>query len=55
MSNIEEISAGHDHSLALDSKGNVYSFGVNNKGQLGLGNNGNANVPTIIPNFNIYS
>ena len=34
-----QISAGNGHSLALDSDGNLYSWGVNYFGQLGTGNN----------------
>ena len=33
-----QISAGNDHSLALDSDGNLYSWGYNMYGQLGKGN-----------------
>ena len=32
-----QISAGNDHSLVLDSDGNLYSWGYNNSGQLGNG------------------
>jgi len=34
-----KISAGGSHSLALDEDGNIYSCGLNEDGQLGLGNN----------------
>ena len=34
-----QVSAGNSHSLALDSDGNLYSWGVNYFGQLGNGNN----------------
>ena len=30
-----QVSAGHDHSLALGSDGNAYAWGYNNLGQLG--------------------
>ncbi|MDT7508233.1 InlB B-repeat-containing protein [Bifidobacterium sp. H6bp22N] len=33
-----QISAGNDHSLTLDSDGNLYSWGYNMYGQLGKGN-----------------
>ena len=33
-----QISAGTNHSLALDSDGNLYSWGYNYYGQLGMGN-----------------
>jgi alpha-tubulin suppressor-like RCC1 family protein len=35
--NIIAISAGEDHSIALDSNGKVYTAGVSSRGQLGLG------------------
>jgi alpha-tubulin suppressor-like RCC1 family protein len=51
---IKAISAGRDHSLLLDMKGNVYSFGANYHGQLGLGDNRNRDTPTKIePKFPI--
>ena len=34
---ITSISAGFEHSVALDSTGNVYAWGINNFGQLGDG------------------
>ncbi|BDR54485.1 hypothetical protein KIMH_05960 [Bombiscardovia apis] len=45
-----EVSAGYDqHSLALDDKGNVYAWGRNDKGQLGLGDTTNRSLPTLVP------
>jgi len=44
------ISCGWYHSLVLDSEGRVFSFGDNEKGQLGLGDNENKNNPQVIPN-----
>ncbi|MEK3955873.1 RCC1 domain-containing protein [Psychrobacillus sp. FSL K6-1464] len=35
--NIVDVSAGNNHSLAISSEGNVYSWGFNNFGQLGDG------------------
>ena len=35
--NINKISCGEAHSIALSSKGNVYSWGFGSNGQLGLG------------------
>jgi alpha-tubulin suppressor-like RCC1 family protein len=37
LNNIQQISAGKYHSLALDNQGNVWSCGNNDYGQLGLG------------------
>ena len=41
------ISAGVDHSLALDTDGKVYAWGVNGFGQLGIGTTV-ASVPTLV-------
>lgn len=52
MRNTKYISAGQDHSLIYNSKGEIYSFGGNNYGQLGLGDNIDRNVPTLITGLN---
>ena len=49
--NIVQYICGYDHSLFLDSAGVVYSFGDNQYGQLGLGNNDNQNVLNQISNI----
>jgi alpha-tubulin suppressor-like RCC1 family protein len=46
---IIEISAGSYHSLFLKDDGHVYSCGLNDKGQLGLGNYDDKNIPTPTP------
>ncbi|KAL0236056.1 hypothetical protein GEMRC1_002638 [Eukaryota sp. GEM-RC1] len=38
LTDIIQISAGYGHVLALDSEGDVFSFGSNSNGQLGRGN-----------------
>ena len=43
-----QVSAGYIHSLALDSNGNLWAWGVNNYGQLGDGSTDNQNVPTLV-------
>lgn len=43
---INKIASGNEHSIMLDSDGNVWSFGLNNKGQLGLGHAGTRKIPT---------
>jgi len=37
MQNVEYISAGHEHSLAITLGGQLYAWGVNSAGQLGDG------------------
>jgi len=51
LQDIVQISCGCYHSLALDLEGSVYSFGNNEAGQLGLGDNDNRNIPQIIPSL----
>jgi alpha-tubulin suppressor-like RCC1 family protein len=48
IGNIKSIAAGYHHALLLDDTGNVYSFGINNRGQLGNGSTINNVFPTII-------
>ena len=43
------ISSGGYHSLIIDENNDIYSFGYNKYGQLGLGNNINRNIPEKIP------
>ncbi|MCL2444886.1 IPT/TIG domain-containing protein [Candidatus Saccharibacteria bacterium] len=45
---ITQISAGRDHSLALDSTGQIWAWGVGGAGQLGNGTNENSNVPVEV-------
>ena len=49
--NIIQFCSGYDHSLFLDSEGNVYSIGSNKYGNLGLGDTENRNIFTQIPNI----
>ena len=41
-----EISAGRHSSLALDIDGNVWAWGLNTSGQLGIGTKVNSLYPT---------
>ena len=43
-----KIAVGNNHTLALDTTGNVYSFGSNTNGQLGNGTNTNNGTVTKI-------
>ena len=49
--NIVQFICGDNHSLFLDSEGNVFSCGYNAEGQLGLGHNRNQNELNKIPNI----
>lgn len=43
------VSAGHDHTLAITTKGKVYAWGVGGNGQLGLGDYQARQTPTLVP------
>lgn len=43
------VVAGHDHTLAITTKGKVYAWGVGGNGQLGLGDYQARMVPTVVP------
>lgn len=51
FSNIEALSAGGNHALALDHNGNVWAWGDNSVGQIGQGSAGGPAVssPTLVP------
>jgi alpha-tubulin suppressor-like RCC1 family protein len=42
------VVAGSSHSLALDNKGKLYTWGNNEDGQLGLGDEEHRNIPTLV-------
>lgn len=48
VSDIVAISAGMEHSLALDGNGRVYAWGQGDAGQLGLNSSVNKDTPTRI-------
>ena len=43
------VLAGHDHTLAITTKGKVYAWGVGGNGQLGLGDYQARLSPTAVP------
>ena len=43
------VLAGHDHALAITTKGRVYAWGVGGNGQLGQGDWQARMVPTLVP------
>jgi len=45
---LRSVSAGAAHALALTESGKVYAWGLNQYGQLGIGNTTNKNVPTLV-------
>jgi alpha-tubulin suppressor-like RCC1 family protein len=49
------VAAGQYHSVALDSLGQVHTWGYNNVGQLGRNNTTNSNVPVNISGFGSLS
>eukprot|EP01124_Arcella_intermedia_P016334 TRINITY_DN22922_c0_g2_i1.p1 TRINITY_DN22922_c0_g2~~TRINITY_DN22922_c0_g2_i1.p1 ORF type:complete len:591 (-),score=110.94 TRINITY_DN22922_c0_g2_i1:547-2163(-) len=42
------VASGYAHSLALSSEGVLYSWGLNDSGQLGLGNRESSSTPLIV-------
>ena len=47
---VKQISGGNDFSLLLTTEGNIYSFGNNSHGQLGLNNTNDVFIPTLVSN-----
>jgi alpha-tubulin suppressor-like RCC1 family protein len=47
----KQVSAGASHTVAIDMEDNVWSFGSNHSGELGLNNTQNQYTPTQIPNI----
>uniref|UniRef100_A0A4W6C7G9 HECT-type E3 ubiquitin transferase n=1 Tax=Lates calcarifer TaxID=8187 RepID=A0A4W6C7G9_LATCA len=45
---IEDIAVGCEHVLALSSTGDVYAWGCNSEGQLGLGHSNQVKEPTLV-------
>lgn len=41
----QDVFAGNHHSFYINSKGNVYGWGLNNHGQLGVGHKENISLP----------
>ena len=48
---MREISCGNDHSLCLDEKGGVWTWGRGGSGQLGRGNTGHQFQPALVPSL----
>ncbi|KAL4641964.1 putative E3 ubiquitin-protein ligase HERC1 isoform X1 [Arapaima gigas] len=45
---IKDIAVGAEHTVALSSTGDVYSWGSNSEGQLGLGHTNHVREPTLV-------
>lgn len=48
---VNDIACGEDHSLILDSQDDIWAFGLNYNGQLGLGHNQIVEGTSKIPKF----
>ncbi|KEP60533.1 UNVERIFIED_CONTAM: RCC1 domain containing protein [Hammondia hammondi] len=48
---VSEVAAGWRHSLALTVDGDVYAWGLNICGQLGLGHRKRTDTPTLVPEY----
>ncbi len=48
LTNIVSIAAGDNHAIAIDNLGNVYTWGLNSKGQLGNGTTQTVSIPEKI-------
>ena len=51
LSEIVRISCGYNHSMCIDAYDNLYIFGHNYRGQLGLGDTDNRNIPIKHPSL----
>ncbi len=52
LDDVIQAANGYKHYLALTSKGQIYVYGSNDFGQLGLDNFDNIKTPTLLPNLN---
>jgi|GEM_PF-5527459 len=55
LSNVKKVSYGQMHVLALTNNGEVYAWGNNGSGRLGLGNTTTRSIPTLIPSLSNVS
>lgn len=46
---VEDVAVGAEHALVLTSSGEVWGWGNNAEGQLGLGNNTTQRQPVVLP------
>lgn len=48
---MDDIAVGSEHTLALTSDGEIWAWGSNGDGQLGLGHTGAVREPQMITNL----
>lgn len=48
LSDVVSIARGYDHTVVLDKSGNVYTFGENGKGQLGINSTEESDFPVKV-------
>ena len=48
---ISDLKMGEQFTVALSMRGYVYTWGMNDKGQLGVGNDNPAYEPAQVPQF----
>jgi alpha-tubulin suppressor-like RCC1 family protein len=53
LKDIVSITRGYDHTVALDINGDVFTFGENDKGQLGNNSNEDSDYPNLVSLSNI--
>lgn len=51
LSHTKDIACGEDHSLIIDNNNNIWAFGLNYNGQLGLGHNKLVEFPEKLTKF----
>jgi len=49
--NAVDVFAGNHHSFYVNRKGQVFGWGLNNHGQLGIGHKENTSIPTLVKGF----
>ena len=48
---IKDIACGEEHSIILDNEDNIWTFGLNYNGQLGLGHKSEMQNPVKLEKF----
>ena len=52
---VVQVAAGNRHSTCVVEDGSVYTWGNNDKGQLGVANVGGADLPVLVQTLDINS